>query len=101
VSEDCSSVHGKGLILSVEEEAVAGRIFSLHWLSSDCLLSCGPNGILEMWKLGESAQANWLSQCTGYDSNFSFRACLIKVSQFSSVCSHCQDTTSTHLIFVA
>lgn len=53
VSEDCSSVHGKGLILNVEEKAVAGRIFSLHWLSSDNLLSCGPNGILEMWKLGE------------------------------------------------
>jgi hypothetical protein len=79
VSEDCSSVHGKGLTLSVEEEAVAGRIFSLHWLSSDSLLSCGPNGILEMWKLGESSQVNWLSQCVGYDSNFAFRACVFEV----------------------
>jgi hypothetical protein len=51
--EGCPSVHGKGLILSFEEKAVARRILSLHWLSSDSLLSCGPNGILEMWRLGE------------------------------------------------
>jgi hypothetical protein len=53
VSEDCSSVQGIDLILSVEEKAVTGRIFSLHWLSSDNFLSCGPHGLLEMWKLGE------------------------------------------------
>lgn len=51
--EDCLSVEGQDLILNVEEKAVAGRIFSLHWLSSDILLSCGSHGILEMWKLGE------------------------------------------------
>jgi hypothetical protein len=53
ISEDCSSVEGGDLILYVEEKAVPGRIFSLHWLSSDTLLSCGSRGILEMWKLGE------------------------------------------------
>ena len=53
MSEDCSSVEGQDLILNVEEKAVAGRIFSLHWLSSDILLSCGSHGVLEMWKLGE------------------------------------------------
>ncbi|XP_021924396.1 WD repeat-containing protein 6 isoform X2 [Zootermopsis nevadensis] len=54
--EDCSSVQGKYLILSDEEKAVTGRIFSLRWLSSDNLLSCGPHGLLEMWKLGFSHQ---------------------------------------------
>jgi hypothetical protein len=53
ILEDCSSVEGQDLILNVEEKAVAGRIFSLHWLSSDILLSCGAHGVLEMWKLGE------------------------------------------------
>jgi hypothetical protein len=53
MSEDCSSVEGGGLILDVEEKAVAGRIFALHWLSSDIFLSCGSGGVLEMWKLGK------------------------------------------------
>lgn len=53
IPEDCSSVEGQDLILNVEEKAVAGRIFSLHWLSSDILLSCGSHGLLKMWKLGE------------------------------------------------
>lgn len=53
IPEDCSSVEGQDLIRNVEEKAVAGRIFSLHWLSSDILLSCGSHGLLEMWKLGE------------------------------------------------
>jgi hypothetical protein len=57
ISEDCLSAEGRGLILNVEEKAVAGRIFSLHWLSSDTLLSCGSHGVLEMWKLGEKTQS--------------------------------------------
>ncbi|PNF20195.1 hypothetical protein B7P43_G16418 [Cryptotermes secundus] len=64
IFKDCSSVHGKGLILNVEEKAVVGRIFSLHWLSSDNLLSCGPNGILEMWKLGHP---QWLQKMNEFE----------------------------------
>ena len=53
IPKDCSSVEGQDLILNVEEKAVAGRIFCLHWLSSDILLSCSSHGVLGMWKLGE------------------------------------------------
>ncbi|XP_063241176.1 tRNA (34-2'-O)-methyltransferase regulator WDR6 [Bacillus rossius redtenbacheri] len=31
--------------------AVDGRIFSLHWLSSDSILTCGARGKLEIWKI--------------------------------------------------
>ncbi|XP_069695221.1 tRNA (34-2'-O)-methyltransferase regulator WDR6 [Periplaneta americana] len=51
-----SSTQGPGLIMTVEEKAVLGRVFSVHWLTSEILLTCGHNGLLEMWKLCHTRQ---------------------------------------------
>ncbi|PSN53207.1 hypothetical protein C0J52_04509 [Blattella germanica] len=41
------------LILQLEKKVVEGRIFSLHWLSSERLAICGPDGVIEVWELSE------------------------------------------------